>query len=61
MTIPTHAVHLLYRFAAGGLGNVIVQLIHGLPRARYRRTIVALTETDCFVLHSLAEGTFCAR
>jgi hypothetical protein len=30
----THVVHLLYRFAAGGQGNVIVQLINGLPRER---------------------------
>lgn len=45
-TPPTHVVHLLYRFAAGGLENVIVQLINGLPRARFRHTIIALTEAD---------------
>ena len=30
-----HVVHLLYRFAAGGLENVLVQLISGLPYQRY--------------------------
>lgn len=41
-----HIVHLLYRFAAGGLENVLVQLINGLPHERFRHTIVALTEAD---------------
>lgn len=41
-----HVVHLLYRFAAGGLENVIVQLVNGLPHDRFRHTIVALTEAD---------------
>lgn len=39
-----HVVHLLYRFAAGGLENVIVQLVNGLPHDQFRHTIVALTE-----------------
>ena len=43
---PCHVVHLLYRFAAGGLENVLVQLVNGLPRERFRHTIVALTEAD---------------
>lgn len=45
-TIRRHVVHLLYRFAAGGLENVVVQLINGLPRERFRHTIVALTQAD---------------
>lgn len=43
---PRHIVHLLYRFAAGGLENVIVQLINGLPHEQFRHTIIALTEAD---------------
>lgn len=46
MTSSRHVVHLLYRFAAGGLENVIVQLINGLPHDRFRHTIVALTQAD---------------
>ena len=41
-----HIVHLLYRFAAGGLENVLVQLINGLPVAEFRHTVVALTTVD---------------
>lgn len=41
-----HVVHLVYRFAAGGLENVIVQLINGLPHDRFRHTVVALTTVD---------------
>jgi sugar transferase (PEP-CTERM/EpsH1 system associated) len=47
-----HVVHLLYRFAAGGLENVLVQLINGLPASEFRHTVVALTTVD---------ATFAAR
>ena len=43
---PIHVVHLLYRFAAGGMENVLVQLINHLPRDRFRHTVVALTTAD---------------
>eukprot|EP01136_Pigoraptor_vietnamica_P046006 Opistho-1_new@24712 len=43
---PRHIVHLLYRFAAGGLENVVVQLINGLPQGEFRHTVVALTTID---------------
>jgi sugar transferase (PEP-CTERM/EpsH1 system associated) len=43
---PCHVVHLVYRFATGGLENVIVQLINGLPHQSFRHTVVALTEAD---------------
>lgn len=46
MSQPLHIVHLLYRFAAGGLENVIVQLINGLPHDDFRHTVVALTDAD---------------
>lgn len=41
-----HVLHLLYRFAAGGMENVIVQLINHLPHDKYRHTVVALTTAD---------------
>jgi sugar transferase (PEP-CTERM/EpsH1 system associated) len=37
---------MMYRFAAGGLENVLVQLINGLPRQAFRHTIIALTSAD---------------
>jgi sugar transferase (PEP-CTERM/EpsH1 system associated) len=43
---PLHVVHMVYRFAAGGLENVIVQLINGLPQDGYRHTVLALTSID---------------
>jgi len=43
---PIHIVHVLYRFAAGGLENVLVQLINGLPASEFRHTVVALTHVD---------------
>lgn len=46
MMRPRHIVHLLYRFAAGGLENVLVQLVNGLPHDSFRHTIIALTEAD---------------
>lgn len=45
-TIPTHVLHLLYRFSIGGLENVVVQLINGLPHDRFRHTVIALTDAD---------------
>ncbi len=41
-----HVAHLVYRFAAGGLENVIVQLINHLPHDRYRHTVIAMTDVD---------------
>jgi sugar transferase (PEP-CTERM/EpsH1 system associated) len=41
-----HVVHLVYRFATGGLENVIVQLVNGLPWGRFRHTVVAISEAD---------------
>jgi sugar transferase (PEP-CTERM/EpsH1 system associated) len=46
MSQPLHVVHLLYRFAAGGLENVLVQLINGLPHGEFRHSLLALTEVD---------------
>ena len=41
--------HVVYSFKAGGLENVIVQLINRLPEDRYRHVVIALTEySDVF-------------
>lgn len=39
-------MHMVYRFATGGLENVIVQLVNGLPSAKFRHTVVAISEVD---------------
>lgn len=52
MKNPIHVMHLVYRFATGGLENVIVQLVNGLPSAKFRHTVVAISEVD---------STFAAR
>ncbi|GAA5160661.1 glycosyltransferase [Viridibacterium curvum] len=36
--------HVVYSFKAGGLENVIVQLINRLPTDRFRHVVIALTE-----------------
>jgi len=43
---PIHVVHVVYRFAPGGLENVVVQLVNHLPAPEFRHTVVALTEVD---------------
>lgn len=39
-------LHLVYRFAVGGLENGIVNLINRMPAERWRHAVVALTEVD---------------
>lgn len=41
-----HVLHLVHGFAAGGLENVVVQLIDSLPAHRFRHTVVALSRVD---------------
>lgn len=45
---PPLIVHLLYRFATGGIENGLVNLINHLPPGRYRHAVVALTEVTDF-------------
>jgi sugar transferase (PEP-CTERM/EpsH1 system associated) len=40
--------HVVHRFDVGGLENGVVNLINGLPRARFRHAIVSLTEVTRF-------------
>jgi sugar transferase (PEP-CTERM/EpsH1 system associated) len=39
-------VHVVYRFAVGGLENGVVNLINRLPAARWRHAVLALTEVE---------------
>ena len=39
-------VHVVYRFAVGGLENGVVNLINRLPAARWRHAILSLTEVE---------------
>lgn len=39
-------VHVVYRFAVGGLENGVVNLINRMPTERWRHAVVALTEID---------------
>lgn len=39
-------LHVVYRFAVGGLENGVVNLINGLPHERWRHAVVALTEVS---------------
>jgi sugar transferase (PEP-CTERM/EpsH1 system associated) len=46
MTPAPLIVHVVYRFAVGGLENGVVNLVNRLPADRWRHAIVALTEID---------------
>ena len=41
-------VHVMYSFGIGGLENVIVQLINGLPADRYDHVVLSLTAVGDF-------------
>jgi sugar transferase (PEP-CTERM/EpsH1 system associated) len=43
---PTPIVHVVYRFAVGGLENGLVNLVNRLPANSWHHTIVALTTVD---------------
>jgi sugar transferase (PEP-CTERM/EpsH1 system associated) len=40
----THIVHVVNRLGVGGMENVVIQLVNGLPPARFRHSIIAITE-----------------
>jgi sugar transferase (PEP-CTERM/EpsH1 system associated) len=46
MTAPPLIVHVVYRFAVGGLENGLVNLVNRLPADAWRHTIVSLTDID---------------
>lgn len=43
---PPLVMHVVYRFAVGGLENGVVNLINRLPESEFRHAIVALTDCD---------------
>jgi sugar transferase (PEP-CTERM/EpsH1 system associated) len=45
---PPLILHVVHRFAAGGLENGVVNLINSLPPDRYRHAIVSLTDYTNF-------------
>ncbi len=45
-TGPSLIVHVVYRFAVGGLENGLVNLINRLPPKRWRHAVVSLTSVD---------------
>lgn len=48
MTAPPLVVHLVYRFATGGMENGVVNLLNRIPEDRYRHAIVSLTDVSEF-------------
>ena len=46
--IRRHIVHVVYSFSIGGLENVIVQLINGLPADEFEHTVLSLTTISDF-------------
>ena len=44
--MPPMIVHVVYRFAIGGLENGVVNLINRLPAQSWRHTVVSLTDVD---------------
>ena len=43
---PSLVIHVVYRFAVGGLENGVVNLINGLPQDSWRHAVVSLTDID---------------
>jgi sugar transferase (PEP-CTERM/EpsH1 system associated) len=48
MSRPIHVVHVVFRLDTGGMENGIVNLINHLPAARFRHSVIALTEVTAF-------------
>ncbi|HEX6945445.1 MAG TPA: TIGR03088 family PEP-CTERM/XrtA system glycosyltransferase [Casimicrobiaceae bacterium] len=46
MDRPRRIVHVVFRFAVGGLENGLVNLVNRLPAEAWRHTIVSLTDID---------------
>ncbi|MBY0341738.1 MAG: glycosyltransferase [Rhodocyclaceae bacterium] len=40
----THIVHVVNRLGVGGMENVVIQLVNELPPARFRHSIIAITD-----------------
>jgi len=53
---PRLIVHVVFRFAVGGLENGLVNLINRLPANSWRHAIVALTEIDAEFCKRITRG-----
>lgn len=51
---PPLVVHVVYRFAVGGLENGLVNLINRMPPEEFRHKIIALTDCDAAFCRRLA-------
>ena len=54
-TVPL-VVHVVYRFAVGGLENGLVNLLNGLPRDAWRHAVIALADVDPAFAARVARG-----
>ena len=54
--LPPLIVHVVYRFAVGGLENGVVNLINRLPAQSWRHAVVSLTEVDAAFAARISSG-----
>jgi sugar transferase (PEP-CTERM/EpsH1 system associated) len=54
--LPPLIVHVVYRFAVGGLENGVVNLINRLPAHSWRHAVVSLTEVDAAFAARISNG-----
>ena len=52
----THVAHLVYSFSAGGLENVVTQLINTLPNDRFRHSLIAVNRVDSSYLQRISRS-----
>lgn len=52
----THVAHLVYSFSAGGLENVVTQLINTLPHDRFRHSLIAVNQVDPSYVQRITRG-----
>jgi sugar transferase (PEP-CTERM/EpsH1 system associated) len=53
---PPLIVHVVYRFAVGGLENGVVNLINRLPPQSWRHAVISLTDVDAAVAARLSSA-----
>lgn len=54
--LPPLIVHVVYRFAVGGLENGVVNLINRLPAQSWRHVVVSLTDVDAAFAARISGG-----
>jgi sugar transferase (PEP-CTERM/EpsH1 system associated) len=53
---PSLVVHVVYRFAVGGLENGLVNLINGLAQDAWRHAVISLTDVDAGFCRRVSRG-----